>query len=188
MATERNEADIRLKSAPPRHAGPYVETRMNRRLAALLLAVAALGGAGEARASASVSCSLDDRATRLELNSIVSGGGVGRGLVQVRGELGVKLLGAAADFRRIELRDDHLRHTWLNGRDLRLNIYHEREGERTPHGTVELVIETRGAAPGGDDEGTYRGTYALTVTDMTGQSAEARRWTARGRITCSAGH
>jgi hypothetical protein len=161
---------------------------MHRRLATLFLILAALGAAGEARASAGVSCALDDRAVRLELGAVVSGGGVGRGLFQVRGEVGVKLAGAPQDFRRIELRDDHLRHTWLNGRDLRLFVYHEREGERTPHGTVELVIETRGARPDSDDEGTYRGTYALTVTDMTGQNAEARRWTARGRITCSAGH
>jgi hypothetical protein len=162
---------------------------MNRRLAALFLALAALGAAGKARASAGVHCSLEDRAVRLELQAVVSGGGVGRGLIQVRGELGVRGGSPAQDFRRIELRDEHLRHTWLNGRDLRIIVYHEREGERTPHGAVELVIETRGARTDSDDEGTYRGAYALTVTDMTGVTGgEARRYTARGRITCSVGH
>lgn len=74
---------------------------------------------------------------------------------------------------------------WLDGEDLRLLLYREREGDK-PHGYVELTIETT-ARPGDDGEGFYDGRYSLSVFDITDENGgEGVTVTREGVVVCSA--
>ena len=77
----------------------------------------------------------------------------------------------------------HVAQYWLSGKELKLVLYRETEGE--PHGSVEISIETRRA---GRDETAYAGTYRLLIETMEGSTDGAvRRIEGKGKVTCSAG-
>ena len=86
----------------------------------------------------------------------------------------------AVDLRKTKFGMDHVAQYWLDGKELRLGLYREREGDK-PHGYVELVIYTKSA---GDEIG-YGGSYELTVYDGVGDDAEAKEATFKGKVECS---
>jgi hypothetical protein len=116
------------------------------------------------------------------------GGGVTRGmggpLFSFEGQLEVAGDGIAADLGKTAFAREHVAQYWLDGEDLRLLLYREREGDK-PHGYVELAIETKGR--GEADEGFYDGRYTLTVFDTTLESGgEDVTLNREGEVVCSA--
>jgi len=145
-------------------------------------AIAALLLATPAYATASLSCSADDRSLRFSAEGIVSHG-VGETVAQFAGELEVRLKDAPPGLRKLPLALEHLTQRWLHGREVKLRLFREREGEG--QGSVELVVETRRAA---NDETAFSGSYALLVSgEDTAPGAPARTLKARGRASCSLG-
>ena len=135
-------------------------------------------------ASGGVHCSADAGGVMID-----TGGGVTRGmggpLFSFEGTLDVADNGVAADLAKTEFAREHVAQYWLDGDDLRLLLYREREGDKA-HGYVELTIVTK-ARPGDDGEGFYDGTYVLTVFDATDDNGgEGVTVTRDGEIVCSA--
>jgi len=140
--------------------------------------------AGAAFASGGVHCSADADEVAFEVNGGVTHG-MGGGLFSFAGEITIAVDGMAAELANTKFAREHVAQYWLDGEDLRLLLYREREGDK-PHGYVELTIRTK--ARGGDDgEGTYEGRYELTVYDMTNETDGEGVTVAReGEVVCSA--
>jgi hypothetical protein len=133
-------------------------------------------------ASAGLSCEASDKTMKLSLEAGISRG-VGEDFFSFKGELEILAAGIPKDFQKIEVAKEHLTQRWLDGRNLKLKIYREREGE--PHGYVDIVIE---AWPRKDEEDQFRGGYTLTIFDMSvKKDGEGKTTTLKGRVTCSAG-
>jgi len=137
-----------------------------------------------ALASGGVHCSAEAGGVVIE-----AGGGVTRGmggpLFSFEGTLDIADKSLAADLAKTQFAREHVAQYWLDGDDLRLLLYREREGDKA-HGYVELTIETE-ARPGDDGEGFYDGTYELTVFDATDDNGgEGVTVTREGEIVCSA--
>ena len=144
--------------------------------------IAALLLATPAYATASLSCSADDKSLRFSAEGIVSHG-VGETVAQFAGELEVRLKEAPPGLRKLPLALEHLTQRWLHGREVKLRLFREREGEG--QGSVELVVETRRAA---NDETEFSGSYVLTVSsEDAAPGTPARTLKARGRASCSLG-
>src|SRR3954447_392622 len=111
-----------------------------------------------ASATASLSCSADDRSLRFSAEGIVSHG-VSETVAQFGGELEVRLKDAPPGLRKLPLALEHLTQRWLHGREVKLRLFRERDGEG--QGSVELVVETRRAA---NDETAFSGSCVLTVS------------------------
>jgi hypothetical protein len=135
-------------------------------------------------ASGGVHCSADADGVAID-----AGGGVTRGmggpLFSFEGTVEIGDTAIAADLAKTAFARENVAQYWLDGEDLRLLLYREREGDK-PHGYVELTIKTK--ARGGDDgEGFYDGTYDLTVFDATedngGEGVTVKR---EGEVVCSA--
>lgn len=111
--------------------------------------------------------------------------GMGGPLFSFEGTLEIAEMGMAVDLAETGFAREHVAQYWLDGEDLRLVLYREREGDKA-HGHVELTIET-GARGGDDGEGFYDGRYELTVFDATddngGEGVTVRR---EGEVVCSA--
>jgi hypothetical protein len=144
--------------------------------------IAALLLATPAYATASLSCSVDDRSLRFSAEAIVSHG-VGEGVAQFTGELEVRLKDAPPGLRTLPLGLEHLTQRWLHGREVKLRLFREHEGDG--RGSVELVVETRRL---GKDETAFSGSYVLTVSsEDAAPGAPKRTLKARGRASCSFG-
>ena len=115
-------------------------------------------------ASGGVHCSADAQGVAFEVGGGASRG-MGAALFSFEGRLEITGKDIAADLGRTEFARDHVAQYWLDGEDLRLLVYREREGDK-PHGYVELTIVTKARA-GDEGEGMYDGGYTLTVFDMT---------------------
>jgi hypothetical protein len=137
-----------------------------------------------ALASGGMHCSTDADGVTFEV-----GGGVTRGmggpLFSLEGTLEIADKAIAADLGKTSFAREHVAQYWLDGEDLRLLLYREREGDK-PHGYVELTIETKARA-GDDGEGFYDGRYTLSVFDMTEENGgEGVTVTRAGDVACSA--
>ena len=137
-----------------------------------------------AYATASLSCSADDKSLRFSAEGIVSHG-VGETVAQFAGELEVRLKEAPPGLRKLPLALEHLTQRWLHGREVKLRLFRERDGEG--QGSVELVVETRRAAQGRDrvqrqlrPDGVGRGRRARRAGEDA-QGARARLVLARLR-------
>lgn len=135
-------------------------------------------------ASGGLNCSADADGVMFE----VSGGvtrGMGSPLFSFDGRLEVADKAIAPDLARTEFARDHVAQYWLDGEDLRLLLYRERQGDK-PHGYVELTITTK--ARGGDDgEGMYDGRYVLSVFDVTDEDGgESVTFSREGDVECFA--
>lgn len=151
-------------------------------LAALALLLALAATTQPAGATGAMACTVDD--PRLELNiEGAYGHGMGGALVTAGGKAMVRLRGTPAPLAASDFERSHVAQYWLSGKELKLVLYRETEGE--PHGSVEISIETRRA---GRDETAYAGTYRLLVETMEGSTDGAvRRIEGKGKVTCSAG-
>jgi hypothetical protein len=108
---------------------------------------------------------------------------MGAPLFSFEGNLEIADKAITPDLARTTFVRDNVVQYWLDGEDLRLLIYREREGDK-PHGYVELTIETN-ARPGDDGEGMYGGSYALRVFDMTNENGgEGMTVSREGAVEC----
>lgn len=142
-----------------------------------LVALAASGGG--ALASGGVSCEADDKNLTLSIESGVTRS-MGSPVFNFRAEAALKLAKTPADMKTTAFEQANLAQYWLDGKDLRLVLYREREGDK-PHGYVEITVLTK--AKGEEDEGTYEGTYELTVFDGTGDG-DPLMLDAKGKVSC----
>ena len=152
-------------------------------LGRVFIAIALLvSGPGRAHATATLSCSADDKVLVFDAMAVV-GHGRNYAIEQFRAELKLRLKGVPEDRRVLTLADEHLTHRWLHGRDLKLLIFQEQPGGPVPW--VELVIQTR-RKPG--EDANSAGTYRLTVPLPDPKDpTKTRDFTAEGRVTCSIG-
>jgi hypothetical protein len=150
---------------------------MRTRLFLLLMAFACQ----PASASGGVQCSADANGVTFEVGGGVSRG-MGAALFSFEGRLEVADKAIAADLARTTFARDHVAQYWLDGEELRLLIYREREGDK-PHGYVELTLETK-ARPGDDGEGMYDGRYMLRIFDMTDENGEGITVSREGDVEC----
>lgn len=136
-----------------------------------------------ALASGGVNCSADAEGVSFEVGGGASRG-MGAALFSFEGTLAVAGPDVADDLAKTSFAREHVAQYWLDGEELRLLLYREREGDK-PHGYVELTIRTK-ARPGDDGEGMYDGRYALTVFDMTDENGgEGVTISREGEVACS---
>lgn len=144
---------------------------------AFIVGALLLAGLMPAQASGGVSCEAKDASVQFE-----AGGGVGRSvggsLLNFTGEISVKLKGVPADFRQLKFKDSDVSQRWMDGKEVRLQLYRERE--EGLFGYVDLVILTRRV-----EEGSYAGRYELTISHLESEKAtEAKQFKARGKVRC----
>jgi hypothetical protein len=141
--------------------------------AAILLACA-----GEAGASAGLSCQADDPSVKFTLLG-AWGRSAASGVGNFGGEVEFKLKAVPDYARKLELETRHLTQNWYHDRDIKLAVRWMRDGDE-PSAEVVLIIETqRGKA----EESAYRGRYKLTISVP---DSDGRPRAASGRVTCSA--
>ncbi|MBX3570373.1 MAG: hypothetical protein KF914_20090 [Rhizobiaceae bacterium] len=146
---------------------------------AAMASIVMLACAGPAFASGGLSCEAKDEAARIEVESGVTRG-MGGPVFNFRGSSEFVSEKVEADLGKQGYTDEHLAQYWLDGEELRLLLYRERDGDK-PHGYVEITIRTKQI----DDEGTYAGSYELSAFDTTGtDGGEARTFEVKGEISC----
>lgn len=136
-----------------------------------LIALAAVISATlPAAASGGIGCEAEDASVKFSAESGVSRG-MGGAFFNLKASLDIAMEGVPADLRKLTL-DDALTHSWLDGDELKLQFYVERqEGD---FASVDFIVETTTI-----EEGSTAGTYVLTVY---GSGAEAL--SAEGRVSC----
>lgn len=144
----------------------------------LLAAIVLISMSGEAAASGSLWCDVEDKSVRLSVHGGVTRG-MGGPLFSFDGQAEVRDTSAPADLRMTQFEKMHVSQYWLDGDELRLLLYQERAADK-PHGYVQLTI----LGKAGDEE-SYAGRYSLELFDADA-SPEGRRWTYEGDITCGA--
>lgn len=152
---------------------------MQSLLSGLLLAAAA----APAFASGGLDCSAEDRKVKLSVSSGVTRG-MGGPTFNFHAELELRGKTFAEDLSKLSFDGGNRPQYWLDGKELRLLLYKEREADK-PFGSVEVEIRTRAA--GDPDEGTYKGSYSIAVydggEDGTGEDKTA---TFTGKVNCFA--
>jgi hypothetical protein len=149
--------------------------RLTQGIVVLLLSTAA------ASASGGISCSADDAAAKFELMAGVTRG-MGGPVFSFQGDVEILDQTVAEDLRKLSFERSHLAQYWLDGEELRLLLYRERDGDKA-HGFVELTIRTK--VKGEADEGVYDGTYELQVFDTgDSSSAEGKTQSFPGTVSC----
>jgi hypothetical protein len=138
--------------------------------------------AGEAAASGGIGCGAEDQSASFELAAGVTRG-MGGPTFNFRGDLEILDRTVAEDLRKLSFEDRHLAQYWLDGDELRLLVFSEREGEGL-YGSVELTIRTR--ARGNDDAGSYEGSYEIEVYDLGTSGGEGKTLTLTGVVSCFA--
>jgi hypothetical protein len=109
---------------------------------------------------------------------------MGAALFSFEGTLAVAGPDVADDLAKTSFAREHVAQYWLDGEELRLLLYREREGDK-PHGYVELTIRAKARA-GDGGEGMYDGRYTLTVFDMTDENGgEGVTISREGEVACS---
>ncbi|CAN7176188.1 hypothetical protein [Mesorhizobium sp. LjRoot246] len=139
-----------------------------------------LSSAGAAVASGGIWCSTDDAAAIFEVEAGVTRG-MGGPTFNFRGDLEIKARPVGDHLRKTVFEDSNLTQYWLDGKELRLNIYREYEVANA-FNSVELTILTKAS-----DEGVYDGQYTLAIydnaadTDKDGKPVELI-----GKVSCGA--
>jgi hypothetical protein len=143
----------------------------------VLVTAGLLAWVSPAAASGGLWCEAKEAAAAIELQAGVSRG-MGGAVFTFDGSVRIDDPRIADDMRFIAFTQEHLAQYWLDGEDLRLLLYGERE--KGEHGYIELTIRTVKA-----DELEYRGDFQITVFDL---SAPEDRQTTKfaGPILCSA--
>ena len=145
----------------------------------IIAAAALLAAVDVAAASGGLWCDVEDKSVRIEINSGVTRG-MGGPLFNFAGKLEILDTSVTENLRKTEFDSAHVPQYWLDGNELRLLLYREREGDK-PFGSVELTILTKA-----DDEGSYGGRYTLQVYDDVDGSPEGKSWSLEGEISCGA--
>lgn len=141
------------------------------------IAFACLLGAGApAAASGGLGCEASDLSLKFVVETAVSRG-MGGAFFNLRASLDVAMEGVPDDLRKLTL-DEALVHSWLDGEEVKLMFYMEREdGE---FATVDFVVETSQVR-----EGEYRGDYIFTAFEVRPDSESGfAAWAAQGHVLC----
>ncbi|RWC31798.1 MAG: hypothetical protein EOS27_08645 [Mesorhizobium sp.] len=139
-----------------------------------------LSSASAAFASGGIWCSTDDPVAIFEVEAGVTRG-MGGPTFNFRGNLEILSRPAGDSLRKTVFEDSNLTQYWLDGKELRLNIYREHEVAQK-FNSVELTILTKTS-----DEGVYDGQYTLAIydaaadTDQDGKPVEVT-----GKVSCGA--
>lgn len=131
-----------------------------------------------ASATGTLVCEAEDKAVAFSVQSVL--GGLRRGTVMnLTGTLELKVRGAPADLRKLDLVQEDVTQAWLDGKLFKLELYRER-GE-TPGAYVTFEIDSRRIS-----EGRYRGSYIVTM-DTAGKDGAygSTPRIVRGAVTCS---
>lgn len=144
----------------------------------MITVMSILLAAGPAVASGGLSCGAKDEAVKLTIESGITRG-MGSPVFNFRGDIELAEKAISQDLRKMSFEREHLAQYWLDGEELRMVIYREREGDK-PHGYVEVTVRTKSG-----DEGDYIGQYSVTVFDMTDASGgDGKTYNFTGRATC----
>src|SRR3954469_12696105 len=139
-------------------------------MVALALAAAIGGGVAPADASGGLFCNAEDGPLTFSVQAgLTRGNGA---FFNFRGELHARLAEAPAAFRDLKLVGRDLIQHWLDEREAKLLIYRERTA--APYGSVTLRVEARHADT--DEEGSYQGSYVLTISHSSRRGAKRRYW------------
>ncbi|MFI0847841.1 hypothetical protein [Mesorhizobium sp. IMUNJ 23232] len=144
----------------------------------ILCAGLLMAGAVPAFASGGLSCEAEGGSAKIAVESGVTRG-MGSPVFNFRGSVVISEKSVAEDLRTTAFTGEHLAQYWLDGEELRLVLYREREGDK-PHGYVEITVLTKSHG----DEGGYAGTYDLTAYDGTGDDPEGKTVKLEGKIGC----
>lgn len=123
---------------------------------------------GPAYASGGLSCQADDESAVFSIDGGVTRG-MGGPLYSLGGKVEIRAEGIPEDLRVTNFNLEHVAQYWMNVENLNLLLYREREGDQ-PHGFVKLTIMSRAD----DDEGTFRGSYELSVYDINREAGEIK--------------
>lgn len=146
---------------------------------AAILFLATLFMTGPAAASGGFSCRAEDESASISLHGGVTRG-MGSPVFSLRGGIETRGGEVAGDLRNTRFERTHLAQYWLDGSQLRLVLYRERDGGK-PHGYAELTVTTTA-----QEDGAFAGSYRLEMFDMTGAtSGEGRTARFEGEIICS---
>ncbi|SFN65681.1 hypothetical protein SAMN03159463_00245 [Mesorhizobium sp. NFR06] len=146
----------------------------------ILCGAMVLSSAGTAFASGGIWCNVDDAAVTFDVGAGVTRG-MGGPTFNFRGDLEIEARPVGDGLRKTVFEGPNLTQYWLDGKELRLNIYREYEAANA-FNSVELTILTKAS-----DEGIYDGQYTLAIydnaadTDKDGKPAELT-----GKVSCGA--
>ncbi|KQU87395.1 hypothetical protein ASD99_02080 [Mesorhizobium sp. Root695] len=139
-----------------------------------------LSSASAAFASGGIWCNVDDTAVAFDVGAGVTRG-MGGPTFNFRGDLEIKARSVDDHLRKTTFEDSNLTQYWLDGKDLRLNIYREYEVANT-FNSVELTILTKAS-----DEGIYDGQYTLAVYDNAADvETDGKPKELTGKVSCGA--
>ena len=147
---------------------------------AIICAAMLLSSAGTVFATGGIWCNVDDTAVKFDIGAGVTTG-MGGPTFNFRGDLEIKTRHVGDDLRKTVFEDSNLTQYWLDNKELRLDIYSEREVAKT-YSSVELTILTRAS-----DEGVYDGNYALAVYDGAADAdKDGKPLELTGKVSCGA--
>ncbi|WP_378948584.1 hypothetical protein [Mesorhizobium sp. ANAO-SY3R2] len=133
---------------------------------------------GPAVASGGLSCGARDGAVKFTIESGITRG-MGSPVFDLHGQIEIFDKAVAEDLRRVSFDSAHLAQYWLDGEELRMIVYRERDADK-PHGYVEVIVKTKSG-----EDGDYIGQYSVTVFDMAGAAGgEGKTFNYSGRATC----
>ena len=136
--------------------------------------------AGAAFASGGIWCSVEDAAAIFTVEAGVTRG-MGGPTFNFRGDLEILGRPVGDDLRKTVFEDSNLTQYWLDGKELRLNIYREHEVAEKIN-SVELTILTKTS-----DEGVYDGSYTLAVYDAAAdKDQDGKPVEVTGKVSCGA--
>lgn len=139
-----------------------------------------LSSASAAFASGGIWCNADDTAVTFDVGAGVTRG-MGGPTFNFRGDLEIKARPAGDSLRKTVFEDSNLTQYWLDGQELRLNIYREHEVAQK-FNSVELTILTKTS-----DEGVYDGQYTLAVYDAAADTEQdGKPVEVTGKVFCGA--
>jgi len=147
---------------------------------AIICTATLLLSAGAAFASGGIWCSADDKAANFEVEAGVTRG-MGGPTFNFRGNLEIVGRPDGDSLRKTVFEDSNLTQYWLDGKELRLNIYREHEVAEKIN-SVELTILTKAS-----DEGVYDGQYTLAVYDNAADTEkDGKPVELTGKVSCGA--
>ncbi|MES0212367.1 hypothetical protein NKJ93_25315 [Mesorhizobium sp. M0028] len=147
---------------------------------AIICAATLLSSVGAALASGGIWCSAEDAAVKFEVDAGVTRG-MGGPTFNFRGELEILGRPVGDSLRKTVFEDQNLTQYWLDNKELRLLVYHERQVENA-YGYVELVILTKAS-----DEGVFDGRYLLAIYDVTADAEkDGKPAELTGKVSCGA--
>ncbi len=134
------------------------------------LAAALCMQATSAHATATLLCSIKDKAFEFMLQGAV--GSIASSLGGIQGEIDMKAAGAEPA-RKVELNLDNIVQRWIEGQDLKLWLHGDHD-DKTPD--FDLIIETRRKTKTSDN---YTGAFRMTFEGAKGLRKFA------GKVSCS---